>query len=93
MPKRDITKPSLANLAYVLRHEEVWPKKFKWNFGNPEKCAMGLAAKLWGGSSNIIDIAKLFGISCSQAGTFFIWGSVKPKDIAKHIKEHLKENA
>lgn len=39
--------PSLGNLAYILRHRELWPKGFKWNYNHCEMCAMGLASRLW----------------------------------------------
>lgn len=44
---RDLDKPSLANLAYALRHPETWPEGFHWNYGRCDSCAMGLAHELW----------------------------------------------
>lgn len=44
---KDLSKPDLANLAYVLRHPDTWPKGFIWNFGRCDQCAMGLAHLLW----------------------------------------------
>lgn len=40
-------EPSLRNLAYVLRHKEMWPKGFEWNYPNFTGCAMGLSEELW----------------------------------------------
>lgn len=44
---KDLDKPVLHNLAYVLRHPELWPKDFVWNFNKCDKCAMRLAHDLW----------------------------------------------
>ena len=44
-----LAKPSLAALAYALRHQETWPEGFVWNFYNCRTCAMGMAADLWAG--------------------------------------------
>lgn len=44
---KDLGKPALHNLAYVLRHPELWPKDFTWHFDKCTKCAMGLAHELW----------------------------------------------
>jgi hypothetical protein len=43
----DLTKPSLEALSHILRHKEMWPEGFKWNFGDCQSCAMGLAHKMW----------------------------------------------
>lgn len=43
----NLDKPSLVGLSYALRHPDVWPKGFVWNYGNCHQCAMGLAHKLW----------------------------------------------
>lgn len=44
---KDLNKPDLQNLAYVLRHPETWPKRFVWDFSYCATCAMGLARALW----------------------------------------------
>lgn len=44
----DLSKPSIAGLAYALRHREIWPKGFKWDFPQPDGCAIGLGGRLWG---------------------------------------------
>jgi hypothetical protein len=40
--------PSLRNLAYVLRHEELWPTGFTWNYRYTDCCGMGISQLLWG---------------------------------------------
>lgn len=44
---RDLDKPSLHALSYVLRHPDTWPETFIWNYSNCTQCAMGLAHHLW----------------------------------------------
>lgn len=44
----DLSTPSLKALSYLLRHRELWPKGFRWNYGNCKTCAIGLADELWG---------------------------------------------
>ncbi len=43
----DLTSPSLAGLAWVLRHREAWPTGHVWDFSHCDRCAMGIALKLW----------------------------------------------
>jgi len=46
----DLSKPSMAALAYVLRHPQMWPEKYAkrgWCFTDCRQCAMGLTAVLW----------------------------------------------
>ena len=74
----DLSKPSLQALSHILRHKELWPKDFNWDYGNCESCAMGLAARLWKLSDTIritdceITMSKDFGITVEQAYNIFI---------------------
>lgn len=43
-----LERPSLEGLSYALRHPEIWPKGFEWNYDHCCTCAMGLAGNLWG---------------------------------------------
>lgn len=43
----DLATPSLAGLAWLLRHEEAWPPRFLWDFARCRTCAIGLAGKMW----------------------------------------------
>lgn len=40
---------SLTGLAFILRHKELWPKGFQWEYNDCDKCAMGLAYALFDG--------------------------------------------
>ncbi len=44
----DLTTPSIRGLAWLLRHQEHWPKGFVWSYSHCTTCAMGLAHRLWG---------------------------------------------
>jgi hypothetical protein len=41
-------KPSLEALAWALRHLDEVDPAFRWDYGNCNTCAIGLAARLWG---------------------------------------------
>ena len=43
----DLSKPSLEALSHLLRHREMWPQGFTWNYSVCDKCAMGLARVMW----------------------------------------------
>lgn len=45
--KRDLAQPSLRALSFVLRHPQLWPKDFRWQFRECTNCAMALAARFW----------------------------------------------
>lgn len=38
---------TLKGLAFALRHHELWPREFKWDYTECKSCAMGLAVQLW----------------------------------------------
>lgn len=44
---KNLNKPSLHALSYVLRHPDTWPRGFVWDYNDCKQCAMGLAHKLW----------------------------------------------
>lgn len=46
-PIPDLSVPSLANLAYALRHRETWPPTFHWDYRFFSSCAIGLSLELW----------------------------------------------
>lgn len=39
--------PTTADLAYLLRHRELWPKDFKWDYTSRSCCAIGLFHAVW----------------------------------------------
>lgn len=43
----DLSKPSLRALSYLLKHPELWPKNFGWEYRYTWSCAIGLAFKYW----------------------------------------------
>lgn len=49
------TEPSLKNLAYVLRHKELWPEDFVWDYSRPESCGIGMCRLLYRLDPTIVD--------------------------------------
>ncbi len=89
-------QPSAKNLAYVLRHEELWPKDFVWDYNRCTNCAMGLAHRLWPEVELCSgEIAQAIGIDRSTASKIFCYGNPNlfgvarrsPKQIAKALEK------
>ncbi len=88
---KDLDKPSLHALSYVLRHPDLWPAGFSWNYNWCHQCAMGLAHQLWksfpvgAGDHNAgaSVMARAFGIPFTEALKIFYghgdWAPVKNK--------------
>lgn len=95
----DLSKPSLQALSYVLRHRELWPEGFKWDFTLCTNCAMGLTSKLWNVYAyDPYKIGEELGISGEQAQDFFCivnaWvkgkpSAVTPEMVAEQIDLYL----
>ncbi len=92
--------PTLSDLAYILRHKELWPRDFEWHWSNCHTCAMGLFFRFYGieGEPNAPSAAKVFGISLTEALDLFMsthWfrphggDSIKPEDVANGIERFL----
>lgn len=64
-----IYKPSLANLAILLRTPSRWPHGFVWNHLHPHFNPVGLVFRTWGGPANyddsndnyLVDLRKILG--------------------------------
>jgi hypothetical protein len=91
--------PTLADLAIILRHREVWPEGFVWDYSTCQTCAMGLAEQLgvrckaarWPTTQ---DMAVAFTIPRAVALYFFIHGGghvgrITPARVAAAIERHL----
>lgn len=103
-PAPDLRKPSLAGLSYLLRHRELWPAGFSWNFSGCHSCAMGLAHRTWANSlwrrfttglryPDAPSMQRVFGISEHNTLQFFYYGydtaSVTPEMVADKIDAYL----
>jgi hypothetical protein len=72
-------KPTLQALGYALRHRDVWPDDFSWNYSRVDCCAMGLAARLWpkrihrfsGMAPTFVELQKVFNLSTLAACAIF----------------------
>lgn len=92
-------EPSAKNLAYVLRHEELWPEGFEWRYYDNTGCAMGLAYRLWPEfilCPTSSTVADAIGINYEAAvrifcygnpGWFWFNGRTHPKQIAKALEK------
>lgn len=77
---QDINKPSLHALSYALRHPEVWPEGFVWDFGHCDQCAGGLAHALWkslvpdldDADDNASEMARVFAIPYGVSKDIFM---------------------
>lgn len=80
----DLNKPSLENLSYVLRHPDMWPTGFVWDYRNCNNCAMGLAHQLWdqipqtGTDSGPSVMAREFAMNYTAARSIFLGGQWCP---------------
>ena len=97
-----LAKPSLEGLAYALRHKEVWPDRFKWNYDTCTTCAMGLANRLWSmrlrdGAFNYIEgTARQFKMNPDLAFTIFYslgrsGQTITPEHVADAIDAYLAQ--
>lgn len=101
--KELLAKPSLKGLVYLLRHPQLWPEGFRWDWSRSESCAMGLAAKYWGGKVErhpyTYYMEEHFGLTCDTVLEVFCSRTVKrwfniftrptPSDIARYIEKRL----
>ncbi len=65
----DLSRPSAKGLAYLLRHKELWPEGFSWDYIDPDRCAIGLARRYWPRSH--LPLYGSFGLSVRQSARIF----------------------
>ena len=87
-------EPSLSALSFVLRHKELWPDGFEWNYRSCDHCAMGLAKIMWPQHVNTAStdsMAVAFGMGHIDAATIFtgmnagIMNDITPEMIADKL--------
>jgi hypothetical protein len=69
----DLSVPSLAGLAWVLRHKEAWPPGHQWDFTRGSTCAVGIAMRRWG--TRVTDFPSM---TISARNTMFCFGAYHP---------------
>lgn len=96
----DLSKPGLNALSHILRHRELWPKEFRWNYTDCDTCAVGLARELWR-LSNDLDMEKVFDIPSFAAENIFFafndwyedlgvkFSAVTPEMVADQIDKYI----
>lgn len=100
---KETNKPSLERLSYILRHKELWPEGFEWDFSSCRQCAMGMARDLWwrGENTGVVEIADKFDLPFSVSKMMFLapakkWygrssmRAVTPKMVADRIDAYLE---
>ncbi len=76
----DLRRPSLRGLAYLLRHKELWPEGFEFDYYDPFSCAIGLGRRVWNvpypdrniHPESLHDIPQL-GMTKGQYSLIFSW--------------------
>jgi hypothetical protein len=93
-PFIDLTKPSLPALAYLLRHEELWPEGFEYDWRTVKRCGMGLVMAVWPSYVSLTTtyaMVEVFGIDHSTALDIFINYTVhEPRKMADRIDRLTK---
>jgi hypothetical protein len=67
-------KPTIGALSFALRHPELWPADFHWDYSRCETCAMGLAKRMWPKhveEAHVAGMVNAFGISDDAARRIF----------------------
>ena len=89
---------TLRDLSFALRHPETWPKDFDWNYSDCNRCAMGLAHRMW--PKQVPEpttgaMVDAFGIPVSKASDIFTgagrngWSNLGVR--ANHIADMIDE--
>jgi hypothetical protein len=88
----DLTRPSLAALAYALRHRETWPAGFVWNYRYADTCALGLSHQLWGSSPPYSDTIsyRAFSKIFLRFGPLTVIFGRRPTKVADDIDSYLR---
>ncbi len=84
----DLSRPSKDALVYLLRHRELWPKRFAWYFRDPWCCAMGLAWRAWPAEidePSVRSVAAALGISTHDARRIFQLGDPTAAQVADKL--------
>jgi hypothetical protein len=78
MSNRQNAQPSLRALSFALRHKELWPAGFEWNYSSCAQCAMGLAHAMWSNKVPAHDLESMttaFNMNRKDADRIFLRAS------------------
>lgn len=89
--------PSLANLAHLLRHPELWPANFWWDARDPNYNAIGLSYRYWRGpypwsdhAAETVLMTHLQG--CAASYKLRLMKNIGPAMVANAIDQYLTDN-
>ena len=92
----DLSKPSPEGLSYLLRHKELWPEGFKWDYYYASRCAIGLHRSFWK-NFNYRYVDMLPGSTTDKDKVFFFLElnenkrTITPEHVADAIDQLLKK--
>lgn len=77
--KPDLSKPTLAGLAWLLRHPEAWPRNHQWTYSDTlvhnscgtQGCAAGIAYLCWFDGIHVA-LENVFGLSKGEYRRIFM---------------------
>lgn len=91
----------LRELRDLLADESKWPKDFVWDYGDPRRCAIGLAIRAGIATSGSLSSRRAFGITCQQDEDIFFrahafnkgtnFDEIQPKHVLKVMDRVLEE--
>jgi hypothetical protein len=92
-------KPTIGALSFALRHKELWPADFKWDYTRCEYCAMGLARRMWPkhvAEANLTSMISAFGIDPDHArriftGSYMYYGRMVMAGYEPILPEHVAD--
>ena len=96
-PQEISAEPTLESLAWTLRHPEIWPKGFTWDYTFWQNCAIGLAVRIWPQIHSELHLAKSLHMPDAVFCQIFYYlkfsniREVTPEIVAKAIEDYIKE--
>lgn len=97
----NLPAPTLRTLSTILRDRRCWPPGFEWNYNDCEKCAMGLAYKLFKEieGPDTYCMRTTFSLTVSTTHELFLGAhphmkfktmvDIAPEDVADAIDDYL----
>jgi hypothetical protein len=89
-PSRAASLAGLHRLVHVLRHRELWPEDFTWDYRSSDTCAIGLAGRMGLPVRGLLDVGDYASVFYSCRGPIGFWGfSTQPEHVADKLEAVL----